>query len=59
MKLDEEKIVGYEIDVAIRASMVMEVQKTFHFRGSQRTAERETDRWRQIRRGRERRVVNE
>lgn len=37
---DEGKIVGYDVDVAVRASMVMESQQTFHFRGSKRTAER-------------------
>jgi len=36
----EDKIVGYEVDVAIHASMVMETQQTFHFRGTKRAAER-------------------
>lgn len=35
-----DKIVGYEVDVAVRASMVMEIRETFHFRGSLSNAKR-------------------
>ena len=36
----ENKIVGFDVDVAVRVTTVLEETKTFHFKGSQRAAER-------------------